>query len=255
MNTKSVSVFLSFAAAISLWHGPAWSDSGEAGVAERLKTLYPTTRFGSVRPAEVEGLFEVSMGRSIAFTDTSARYFVFGHLFDMKTQTDLTAERLATINRIDFSGLPIADAIVTVRGGGRRRFAVFSDPDCPYCKELERELAKLDDVTIYTFLYPIDALHPEARLKAQKILCARDRAKAWSEFMARGAVPDSPECATKIDQLIDLASGLGINATPTLVFPDGALTPGVVPAKEIERRLAGGQQNMAAGVVRRTREE
>jgi thiol:disulfide interchange protein DsbC len=217
----------------------------------RLKELYPSTRITAVRPSEVSGLYEVTMGRNVAFTDPTGRYFVFGHLFDMKEQKDLTAQRLSDINRIDFAQLPVQDAIKTVRGDGSRKLAVFSDPDCPYCKGLEGELAKLDNVTVYTFLYPLEGLHPEARGKSERIWCASNRARAWSEFMTTGKLPDAPKCATPIERINQLAGSLGINGTPTLILQDGSLIPGAASAAEIERRLAGKTAPIKAAVTPR----
>ena len=227
------------------------SPAGEAEMDARLKELYPSTRITAVRPSEVSGLYEVTMGRNVAFTDPTGRYFVFGHLFDMKEQKDLTAQRLSDINRIDFSQLPVQDAIKTVRGDGSRKLAVFSDPDCPYCKGLEGELAKLDNVTVYTFLYPLDGLHPEAKGKSERIWCASNRAKAWSEFMTMGKLPNGPKCATPIERIIQLAGSLGINGTPTLILQDGSLIPGAASAAEIERRLAGKAAQTKAAVTPR----
>jgi thiol:disulfide interchange protein DsbC len=122
----TVLVLLSAASVVS-----AATPASEAEMEARLKELYPSTRITAVRPSEVSGLYEVTMGRSVAFTDPTGRYFVFGHLFDMKEQKDLTAQRLSDINRIDFAQLPLQDAIKTVRGDGSRKLAVFSDPDCP----------------------------------------------------------------------------------------------------------------------------
>ncbi len=211
----------------------------EAELAARLKELYPSTRITDVRQSEVAGLFEVAMGRNVAFTDTSGRYFVFGHLFDMREQKDLTAQRLSDINRIDFAQLPLQDAIKTVRGDGSRKLAVFSDPDCSYCKGLESELDKLDNVSIFTFLYPLDGLHPDAKGKAERVWCAPNPSKAWTELMATGKVAESPKCATPIERINQLANSLGINGTPTMILQDGSLIPGAAPAAEIDRRLAG----------------
>jgi thiol:disulfide interchange protein DsbC len=225
--------------------------AAEAAMELRLKELYPATRITAVRQSEVAGIFEVTMGRNVAFSDSTGRYFVFGHLFDMKEQKDLTAQRLSEINRIDFGQLPLQDAIKTVRGDGSRKLVVFSDPDCPYCKGLEGELLKLDNVTIYTFLYPLDGLHPDAKGKAERIWCASSPAKAWAEFMASGKLPDSPKCATPIERIKQLAGSLGINGTPTLILPDGSLIPGAAPAAEIERRLAGKPAATKAAVTPR----
>ena len=116
----------------------------ESEMESRLKELYPSTRITAVRQSEVAGLFEVTMGKNVAFSDASGRYFVFGHLFDMREQKDLTAQRLSDINRIDFSQLPLGDAIKTVRGDGSRKLAVFSDPDCP-CSNDEEGSQRNDD--------------------------------------------------------------------------------------------------------------
>ena len=123
------------------------------------------------------------MGKNAAYTDATGRYFVFGHLFDMKEQRDLTAERVEKAARIAFGELPLADAIKTVRGKGERVLAVFSDPDCPYCRRLEAELDKLDNVTLYTFPYPLEGLHPEAKDKSIAVWCAAESRAGLGRLM------------------------------------------------------------------------
>lgn len=233
---KLVVSIIAFAAASTVF-------AGTADVEKRLKEQYPATKITSVRDSQVKGVYEVVMGRNVAYADESGRYMIFGHLYDMKEQKDLTAQRLDEINKIDVSALPLADAIKTVKGDGSRKLYVFSDPDCPFCQRLEREtMPKLDNVTIYTFLYPLDGLHPDAKRKAETILCAKDRAKAWNDFMASGKLPDGTRCDNPVERNIRLASSLGINGTPTIIMSDGAMVPGFVSASELERRLSGGPQ-------------
>ncbi len=212
-----------------------------AEVEKRLKEQYPATRITAVRESQANGIYEVVMGRNVAYTDAAGRYMIFGHLYDMKEQRDLTAGVLDDLNRIDVSALPEADAIVTVRGKGERQLYVFSDPECPYCRKLEAELAKLDNVAIHTFLYPLEGLHPEAKRKSQAIWCAKDRARAWAAFMASGKLPDAAQCESPVERNIRLGSRLGINGTPSLIFGNGLMAAGALPAAEIERRLSGGQ--------------
>jgi thiol:disulfide interchange protein DsbC len=154
-------------------------------IAERLQSLYPATRFGEVNTTPWPGVFEVIMGANLAYVDESGQYFLFGHLFDMKAQRDLTAERKDAQTRVDFAALPLTDAVKDVRGNGARTLAIFSDPDCPYCLKLETEIKSLTDVTIYTFLMPIASLHPGARSKAIAVWCSRDRIAAWHALMLR----------------------------------------------------------------------
>lgn len=216
----------------------AQADDGAENLEKRLKGLYPATRIERVQTSEIPALYEVTMGKNSAYTDATGRYFVFGHLFDMNTQRDLTAERMEKQQRIDFGQLPLGDAIKTVRGKGERVLAVFSDPDCPYCKRLEAELDKLDNVTLYIFPYPLEGLHPEAVDKAVAVWCAPDRVRAWADLMKTGKVPAKRNCENPIQRNIQLAQRLGINGTPTMLFADGRMLPGAAPGDRIEQWLA-----------------
>jgi thiol:disulfide interchange protein DsbC len=208
------------------------------GLSTRLQVLYPSTRFGDIHPTPWPGVFEVVMGANLAYVDVSGQFFLFGHLYDMKAQRDLTAERNDTLAHIDFSTLPLTDAIKDVRGRGSRVLAIFSDPDCPHCRRLEAELMGLSDVTIYTFLMPIASLHPEARAKAIAVWCATDRLSAWHALMSRDQLPRHVDCTHPVDRNIALAERLGVTGTPTLVAADGRVLPGAASAEQIQAWLS-----------------
>jgi thiol:disulfide interchange protein DsbC len=241
-NTIAVAVMTIFAVA---------AHAGTVDVEKQLREKYPATKVTAVNTTPIGGIYEVVMGRNVAYTDESGRYMIFGHMYDMQQQQDLTAQRLDDLNKIDVSMLPLADAIKTVKGDGSRKLYVFSDPDCPYCKKLEAELAKLDNVTIYTFLYPLTELHPDAKRKADLIWCAKDKVKAWEVFMKDNKLPEGEtKCQTPVDSNIRLGASLGINGTPTIIFHGGKMAPGMLPATEIERRLAGGGNSSAGAALR-----
>ena len=216
------------------------ADEPAEALAARLKEMYPATHVDRVQRSEIPALFEVVMGKNAAYTDTTGRYFVFGHLFDMKEQRDLTADRVEKAARIAFGELPLADAIKTVRGKGERVLAVFSDPDCPYCRRLEAELVKLDNVTLYTFPYPLEGLHAEAKDKSIAVWCAANRSQAWAELMKSGKAPVSRTCDHPIERNIQLGQRLGIQGTPTLLSADGRTLPGAAPKDRIEQWLMEG---------------
>lgn len=216
------------------------ADEPAEALAARLKEMYPATHVDRVQRSEIPALFEVVMGKNAAYTDTTGRYFVFGHLFDMKEQRDLTADRVEKAARIAFGELPLADAIKTVRGKGERVLAVFSDPDCPYCRRLEAELVKLDNVTLYTFPYPLEGLHAEAKDKSIAVWCAANRSQAWAELMKSGKAPVSRTCDHPIERNIQLGQRLGIQGTPTLLSADGRTLPGAAPKDRIEQWLLEG---------------
>lgn len=223
--------------------GVAVSDAqsdGSANSAEsvqllsKLKTLYPATSFTRVEPTVVTGLFEVQMGRNIAYSDASGQYFVFGHLFDMANRNDLTAASLGnTSERVDWNSLPLKDAIVF--GKGSRKLAVFSDPDCPFCRTIEKSLLDLKDTTVYVFPFPIKQLHPGANAVARDVWCSNGRAQAWRQYMLAQVRPGkaAASCQDPIARNLALAERLGISSTPSLISEDGRMVNGAASADEI----------------------
>ncbi|ABM44281.1 thiol:disulfide interchange protein DsbC [Cupriavidus metallidurans] len=241
---------LALAAALAV---PAFAqDEAPASVVEKFKTMYPKTTFKEIRKSQVSGLYEVVMGENIAYTDESGRYFIFGHLFDMQQQVDLTAQRKLDSKKTEFPAQQLGQAIKTVKGDGSRILAVFSDPDCPYCKQLEGELARLDNVTIYTFLYPLESLHPEAKTKAVSVWCAPNKAKAWSELMLAGKKPKLVACNNPVNDNLVLGSKLGVVGTPTLIAADGRVLPGSAPAEKIDQWLNAGKPGAPAAAQEAT---
>jgi thiol:disulfide interchange protein DsbC len=217
----------------------ATSAVAESDLAATLRRLYPATRVSGIQPTPIPGLSAVHLGEHVAYVDRTGRYFLFGSLYDMQTQQDLTAAPRGDAAAIDFDALPIALAIRTVRGAGTRRVAVFADPDCPYCRTLEAALATLDDVTVYTFLHPVDALHPGARERAIAVWCAPDPAAAWATLMATGRVPAPAPCAHPIDAVLALGAQLALTGTPTLFAADGRRHVGTLAPDALARWLDG----------------
>jgi len=207
-------------------------------VVDKFKAMYPNTTIKEVRKSQLAGLYEVVMGNNVAYTDASGRFFLFGHLFDMQQQVDLTAQRRLTARKAEFPRQFLGNAIKTVKGNGSRVVAIFSDPDCQYCRKLEGELARLDNVTIYTFLYPLEQLHPEAKTKAIAVWCAPDRTTAWTDAVMTGRTPKLVACENPVNDNLVLGSRLGVTGTPTLIAADGRVMPGAAPAEQIDRWLS-----------------
>lgn len=198
----------------------------------KLSAKFPNTRITSINKSPMKGLYEVAMGKNIAYVDDDVNVFLFGHMFDIASQQDLTQARIDEMTKVDFASLPLDKAIKIVKGNGARVFAVFSDPDCPYCKRLESDLSGVDNYTMYVFLYPITQLHPDAAAHANAIWCAADKAAAWHTFLTTDKLPvvdpkaPKKECASPVDELAKLGQSIGVNGTPTLVRTDGKVMPG-----------------------------
>jgi thiol:disulfide interchange protein DsbC len=193
-----------------------------------------------VRKSEIPGLYEVRVdGTEIFYTDAKADFLIEGSLIDTRTKRNLTEERVEKLTAIKFDSLPLKDAFTVVRGNGERKIAVFEDPNCGYCKRFERDLQKVDNVTIYMFLYPI--LGADSVEKSKAIWCAKERTTAWLDWMLREQPVTSAAggCdATALSRNVELGRKYKINGTPTLLFTNGSRVPGAVDAKKVEQMLS-----------------
>ena len=207
-------------------------------LAERIPQLQA---IDEVSKSPMAGLYEVRVnGTEIYYTDAEANFLVQGSLIDTKQRRNLTEERVDKLTAINFEALPFKDAFTIVRGNGKRRLAVFQDPNCGYCKRFERDLQKLNHVTIHMFLYPI--LSADSNEKSKNIWCAKDRAKAWQDWMVRDQTPAAANCdASAIARNIDIGRKFKISGTPTLVFVDGSRVPGAISVAEVEKYLSEGK--------------
>ncbi len=209
--------------------------ANEAEIKSTLQKKVPQIgQINQVNKSLVSGLYEVVTQDHLFYTDAKAQFLIDGAVYDLKTMRDITEERSRKLFAIDFDRLPLENAIKIVRGKGERKIAVFSDPNCGFCKKLEKEFLNIDNLTIYTFLYPT---FPGSEEKSRAVWCSKDRAKAWSDLMLKGVTSPSGTCETPIAQNMALGKKLKVNGTPALVFADGTLIPGYMPAAELEKAL------------------
>jgi len=200
------------------------------------KKLGSNAKIRSVSPAPVSGLYEVLVGNDVFYTDSSGKYLIQGEIIELSTGKNITEQRQTDLNRIKWADLNTANAFKTVHGNGSRQIAVFADPNCGYCKRLEKSLLQLDNVTIYTYLIPI--LSPDSSLKAKQIWCSSDASKTYIDWMVNGApLSGKTDCNTPLDKNLNVAKNYGITGTPTIFFTDGSRFPGAVQIADIEKKL------------------
>ena len=227
-----------FAWSLALLCSVSWAQ--ESVIRKTLAERWPNMpAIDEVVKSPWPGVWEVRMGTDIVYTDDQANYLLQGELIDTKTRTNLTQARIDKLTAIEFAKLPLKDSVVIKQGSGARKMAVFVDPNCGYCKRFEADLAKVKDVTIYTFLYPI--LGPDSNAKAHDIWCAKDPAKVWREWMLKGVVPPkfTGKCdAAALERNTLLGQKHRVQGTPAAVFEDGTRLPGAVPVDHIEKQLA-----------------
>lgn len=211
----------------------------EAAIRESLAQRMPNLpKIDEVRETPMSGLYEVRTGTDVFYTDAKGDFVVHGQLLDTRARRNLTEERIEKLTAVDYSKLNTKNAIRLVYGKGTRQLAVFEDPNCGFCKRFEKDVAQIDDVTMYVFLVPI--LGANSQEKAKQIWCAKDRAKVWTDWMQHGTAPTGDgKCNTKaLDENVAFIRQHRITGTPTMVFPDGARVAGAIGKQRIEERLA-----------------
>ena len=220
-----------------LFAQPIFAQAEQQVKTELQKKLGTAAKIKSVSPSPLPGIYEVLVGSDVFYTDAKSQYLIQGEIIELATGKNITEQRQNDLNKIKWSELPQANAMKQVRGNGSRQLAVFSDPNCGYCKRLEKSIQALDNVTIYTYLIPI--LGPDSVQKAKQIWCSPDPTKSYIDWMVNGStLGNKTECTTPIDKNLALAKTYGITGTPTLFFTDGSRFPGAVQVSDIEKKFS-----------------
>jgi thiol:disulfide interchange protein DsbC len=210
----------------------------EAAIRKNLAERLPNIpKIDEVSKTAMPGLFEVRIGSDLMYSDADGNFLIQGQLIDVRQRRNLTEERIEKLSAVPFDQLPLKNAFTQVRGNGKRKLVVFADPNCGFCKRFEKDLQKLDNVTIYHLLYPI--LGEDSKTKSRNIWCARDKAKAWNDWMINNLTPPAANCdSAGIEANVDFGKKNRVTGTPTLFFADGSRVVGAVPLAQIENQLA-----------------
>ena len=215
----------------SLW---AQDANLKKNLAERLPSL---PKIEEISKTPMPGVFEVRVqGNELFYTDAKGDFLIQGALIDTKQKRNLTEERTDKLSAVAFDNIPLKFAFTQVKGNGKRKLVVFADPNCGYCKRFEKDLQKIDNVTIYHMMYPV--LGEDSKTKSRNIACAKDRVKTWNDWMLQGVTPPAVACDNhNIDAIVEFGKKHRINGTPTLFVADGTRVPGAIEAAQIETLL------------------
>jgi thiol:disulfide interchange protein DsbC len=222
-----------------------------AAIRKLVEQRVPGMEVRAIAKTDVAGLYEVLADDRIVYVDPQVNYLIMGSIYDLASKQNLTDDRYRKLNRIAFDSLPFDQSFKRVRGDGSRRVAMFSDADCPFCARIEKEMGSMTNVTINTFPFPIDSLHPSSAMKSRQIWCAADRGKAWDDWFNSQKLPDNKgDCANPVAANQALGEKLHISATPTLVFADGSVVPGALPLAQLEQLLAKAESDARLGAAK-----
>lgn len=211
------------------------AQAGENEIRQSLQSKFPGVgKIEHIVKTPYAGLYEVVIGDQLLYTDEHGEYIFDGTVIEAKSRRDLSEERRRVLFAIDFDKLPLELAVKEVKGNGKRKLAIFTDPNCPYCKRLEKELSGVSDVTLYMFMYPI---FPGSAEIVRNVLCSKDPVRAWNDWMLKDISPAKAVCKTQTDKVMALGQKLHVNGTPNLIFGNGIQAPGYLPAEQLEKNL------------------
>jgi len=228
------------ATGFALAQAPKADDKSDATtrLQKTLQARLPKIKIEKVQPSPWPYLYEVISDDEMFYVDTTGDYLFYGKVMDTRTKEDLTAKRWNELQQVDFASLPFELALKQVKGKGSRKLAVFADPHCPYCVAFEKTLLEVDNVTVFTFLYPLESIHPGATERAKQIWCAKNRSAAWSDWMRSKKETPATSCNTEqLTTLKNLGDKLKVTGTPTLIFEDGHRIPGAIPKDQLEQEF------------------
>jgi len=209
--------------------------AGENEIRKSLKSNFPNIeKIEHVIKTPYAGLYEVLLDGQLVYTDATGEFVFDGNVVESKTRRNLTDDRKKVLFAIKFEDLPLELAVKQVKGNGKRKLAIFTDPNCGFCKKLENELAQVTDVTLYRFMYPIFAGSDDI---VRNVICSKDQNKAWEDLMVRQIRPSESKCETQTDKVKALGQKMHVNGTPNLIFGNGIQNPGYLPVEELERNL------------------
>ena len=211
------------------------AQAGENEIRKSLQSKFPGIgKIEHIVKTPYSGMYEVVIDDQLLYTDEQGEYLFEGNIIEAKSRRDLSGERRKVLFAIDFDKLPLELAVKKVKGNGKRKLAIFTDPNCSFCRKLEKELSRVSDVTLYFFMYPI---FPGSDEIVRNVLCSKNPIKTWDDWMLSEISPAKAVCTTQTEQVMALGQKLHVNGTPNLIFGNGIQAPGYLPAEELEKNL------------------
>jgi thiol:disulfide interchange protein DsbC len=211
------------------------AQAGEIEIRKSLQSKFPGIgKLERIVKTPYSGLYEIIVDDQLLYTDAQGEYLFEGNIIEAKSRRDLSEERRKVLFAIDFDKLPLELAVKKVKGNGKRKMAIFTDPNCSFCRKLEKELSRVSDVTLYLFMYPI---FPGSDVIVRNVLCSKNPVKAWDDWMLSDITPAQAVCETQTEKVKALGQKLHVNGTPNLIFGNGIQAPGYLPAEELEKNL------------------
>ncbi|WP_369433953.1 bifunctional protein-disulfide isomerase/oxidoreductase DsbC [Psychromonas sp. MME1] len=192
----------------------------------------------SVKPAVVEGLYEVTTNQGIFYVSKNGQYLLHGNIYDLDNKMENISEKsLIELRKAQLKAFE-KDMIVYKAAEEKHVITVFTDTSCGYCQKLHAEMADYNKlgITVRYLAFPRGGVNSSAYNTMVSIWCADDPKAAMDSAKKRRNI-DSKTCANTVKEQYDLGLSFGINGTPALILEDGSMQPGYVPADRLIQLL------------------
>lgn len=220
----------------------AQADDGVPSEVKRiLDRIIPEFQPDDIRPAAIDGFFEVSYGADIFYVSSDGRYLLRGDLMDLETQSNLTEARRGTFRSNLMDSLASDEMVIFAPANGTRHVVyVFTDIDCSFCRQFHREINTYTarGIEVRYLAYPRSGPDTPSYYKITTVWCAEDQLDAMTRAKAGENLPRQ-DCENPVRKQMEIADRVGVRGTPTFVLADGTLLPGYVPADRLADYLDG----------------
>lgn len=214
--------------------------SPEKNIRQSIELIAPDLEVTHIRPADVDGLYEVVLGTEVIYMSPDGRYVLRGELLDLENQTNMTQGVRSQMRQKLLADLPRDEMIRFSNGKSDHVIYVFTDIDCGYCRKLHQDVPSLMEqgVEVRYLAYPRAGLESDTYHEMESVWCSADRKSALTQAKQGKKIETKP-CDNPVAAQYEIGRKMGIRGTPAIYLENGRSLPGYVPPKELLAILNG----------------
>lgn len=211
---------------------PAQAD--DQAIKDSLAKSMPKLKIDAIKPSEMKGISEISVGNNTYYISDDGKYLLQGHLIDVAERIDLTELRLGNSRKEALDKLGEDKMIIFKPKISKYMVTVFTDIDCGYCRKLHSEIDSYlaQGITVRYVFFPRAGKGSDSYKKAVAVWCAKDRNEALTKAKKDQAL-EMKTCDNPVDTHMQLGEEFDVKGTPMIVTQKGNVFPGYLPAKEL----------------------
>ena len=222
------------------------ADNTTQTITDALHKVAPTAKVQSIAESKIPGLYNVVADGHVLLMSGDGKYLIEGHAYDIDAHTDLMHEGMSEARKEGLAKIPKDKKLVFAPPNPKYTVTVFTDVDCPYCREFHKQIAEYNKlgIAVEYVLYPL-SIHPGADKKAQTVWCEKDRNTAYTNAMNGQTLPQKT-CSNPIAEVGSIAQTMGIDGTPAILTSDGTQLGGYVAPAQLAQQLESLQKKKPA---------